>query len=264
MKTSNISELESPPNEAADSSVLSPQPQLSPNSINKQVEEFVRQVNGGIDAWIQAGTLLVSLRSQDPQIFRKIITIAPWLTADILVSFCRIGEGRMYPKALLMPHCAAYAEIISSPIATQERVCNQPIEVVQRFVGNAPVVTKMWARELDKKSVALVFKNGIVRTVEQQVAKLKAAKLKADTIVTAKLWSPPPIKPATEFPKMNSIPVATVMKSMGCYILGFDGDRPFLVKMDGTPLANTQTVICKLDSSNTLGALIEFKEWVVK
>ncbi len=259
MTTSTASEPKLPPSEAADSSVLSPQPPLSLSYINKQVEEFVRQVNGGIDAWIQAGTLLVSLRDQDPQIFRKIITIAPWLTADILVSFCRIGEGRMYPKALLMPHCPAYAEIISSPIATQERVCNQPIEVVQRFVGNAPVVTKMWARELDKKSVALVFKNGIVRTVDQQVAKLKA-----DMIIPAKIWSPPPVKAPESFPKMNSIPVSTVLKSMGCYILGFDGDRPFLVKHDGTPLANTQTIICKLDSSNTLGALIEFKKWVVK
>ncbi len=259
MKTSTVSELESPPNEAADSSVLSPQPPLSLNFINKQVEEFVRQVNGGIDAWIQAGTLLVSLKAQDPQIFRKIITIAPWLTADILVSFCRIGEGRMYPKALLMPHCPAYAEILSSPVAVQERVCNQPIEVVQRFVGNAPVVTKMWARELDKKSVALVFKNGIVRTVEQQVAKLKA-----DTIIPAKIWSPPPAKPATEFPKMNSIPVATVIRSIGLYSVGIDEDGPFLIKYEEPRPLNTQDVILKLDHNNMLGAIIDFKKWALK
>jgi hypothetical protein len=259
MTTSPDSETKLTLNAVVPFSECSPPEPLSPKSLTDQAQEFVRLVNSGIEAWATAGKMLVQLRFIDPQIFRKIMAVAPWISTDVLVNFCRIGEGRMYPQILLLPHCPAWADAINATVTVQETICNGPIEVVTAMKQDRPVTQKLWVRELDRKSAALVFKNGMIRSVEQQVAVLKTQK-----IVPAKTWSPPPIKAAVETQPMNPVISATSLVSVGCYLIWFQGDELVLSKYDGSPLANTQPIILKANESNMLGAMIEFKKWKMK
>lgn len=236
-------------------------PQVTPLSepVRKLADEFLAALHQGIAAWENAGKILVQLVDLDANIFRKLIQLQPWLDGDVLTSFYRIGKGKLYPPMLLLPNCPAFDRICTAPIETQIAACSAPIEVVESVGKEGPRVMKVWAKELNRNQAEIVIRNGVIRSVEDQVATIKAR-----NIVPApkKVWNG--ITTTPEKPGLNPVLSQTVLQSFGCFVVGFDGGTPFLVKRDGPPPANAQNIICKLDSSNTLGAVINFQKWGLK
>lgn len=89
------------------------------------VEQFVNLVQIGVDAWTNAGRMLVEMVKNNPNIFSKIVQAAPWVSIDVLASFHRIGLGTLHPRVLLLkPRHAALVSTL--PIEKQTQLIDNP------------------------------------------------------------------------------------------------------------------------------------------
>ncbi len=260
MKTLKNCEPSLPSPAPSDSSSLSP-PETNSVEIHPEtptIDEFIKAINGGFQCLEIAGQILVALKEQDEGIFKKIMARERWVTAEILWSFHRIGEGKLYPQIMLLRKCEAQSDLLLSDYDTQRRLCNEPVAVVIELKKDGtPVIEKRWVQEIGKETTKLLFKNHAIRPVQEQVDILKARK-KSEHV-----FQPPAIRATPESkPALNSVGAALQKKcvSRGVYSVQWKFGAPVLVKIKDKPY-NTQTILLKEDGLKQLGAIIEFAEW---
>lgn len=228
------------------------------------MEDFLKAVKAGIQCWELAGQILVKLKAQDSGIFKKIMMHAKWMTAEILTSFYRIGEGKLYPQVMLLRQCPAESALLMAEYDVQRQLCNEPVKVCLEIQKDGtPRLETRWIQELGKEEAALVFKGRVLRPINEQIDILRERKMWQEH-QRKKTWQAPAEKsPAEKAPSgMNSIGAAMAKKihSLGVYSVKWEGSEPILVRIGAKPLA-TQQVLLKEDGLKQLGGIIEFTQW---
>lgn len=141
-------------------------------STKPTIEAFIAAFEAGVNAWEAAGRILVALRNDDSEIFKKIQNQHPFITADMLEIFWNFGKQLLYPTVALLPrHCQAAVSVM--PYDVQKQVCHDPVEVVTRCVGDRPVVIrKPISRLTADECKRALWRNGNL-SVETQVKRLQ-------------------------------------------------------------------------------------------
>ncbi len=98
-----------------------------------QISNFVGLVQKGIDAWQQAGKLLMELQRIDGGILLRITTENPWLDAAVLSMFIQIGEGKVHPRVLLLPPMVA-SKVARMPLPEQAKMTAKPVQQIRREI----------------------------------------------------------------------------------------------------------------------------------
>lgn len=99
-----------------------------------EIDEFAALVQRGIDSWVAAGKMLVKMRQQKPDIFLHIISAHPWIELSALEMFCRIGEGKLHPRTLLLPPMVA-EKVSQLPEPKQREVLEKSPSEIKRMMS---------------------------------------------------------------------------------------------------------------------------------
>ena len=131
------------------------------------IAKFITCLNAGINAWEAAGLMLVALRKEDADVFKRIMKEHPLITRDTLEVFYNIGIRTFYPMVALLPQ-RVYSTVKSMTYEAQKRVCSEPIEVVTRMFGDKPVVVRKSISELSSQDCRrALYSKGVVPTAKQ-------------------------------------------------------------------------------------------------
>ena len=138
--------------------------ELTENKIN----QFTKLIQQGIDAWQDAGTLLIEMIKSDSKIFDKIIAKDPRLNASILGRFEQIGRKVLHPYLLISDSPAA-SKLATMPYSVQERYLNEPVPLIIE-TGNGIDTILVDIKNMSNGQANQAFGRGIVRTSSQQRA----------------------------------------------------------------------------------------------
>lgn len=155
------------------------------------IAQFIEAISAGIKQWEKAGQILVALRRDDPDVFKRIQQEHSFITNDTLEVFHNIGTGSLYPMAVLLPR-HQFRAICEMSYDKQVKICHEPVQIVTRMVGDKPVVirkpvTKMSEAECKQ---ALWRKGNL--SVETQVRRLTETPIKTIQELLPKNTAPTP------------------------------------------------------------------------
>lgn len=142
------------------------------------IENFVICLQAGVNAWEAAGRILVALRREEPDIFKRIVLAHSWITLDSLEVFHSIGLRTFYPMVALLPR-NVYNRVRAMPYEIQKKVCVEPIEIVTRMVGDKPVVIRKPVTQLTHAEASRALWRKGNYTVAHQVKQLESPKFKS-------------------------------------------------------------------------------------
>lgn len=131
-----------------------------------QIQEFCVLVNKGIEAWVDAGKLLVKIVEADPEAFEKIYAGNPHLTTEILLSFERMGRGEIYPY-LLVDGSPGARKLVGLPYASQVKLYNGTVEVVSKNADGF-LTRRVKVRDLNSVQASRVFDSNRIRSPSEQ------------------------------------------------------------------------------------------------
>lgn len=137
-------------------------------SQNKQIEKFIELFQTGVNAWIQAGELLVSMVEEDPHVYDWIIQKCPTLNAGILGRFEQMGRKTLHPQ-LLLTASPGFDKLRRLPFSMQERYIKEPIPLIVHTDGGTDVLL-VEAKNMTKEQANQVFAPGRIRTEGEQKA----------------------------------------------------------------------------------------------
>ena len=153
------------------------------------IESFVAALNAGVQQWELAGRILISLRNEDEDCFKRINKAHPFISIETLEVFYHIGMRTIYPLIVLLPR-HAFKALREMKYEQQVKLCSEEIGIVTRIKQDKPVITwkpisKMSADECKK---ALCRKGN--RSIEHQVKQLQTPVVDIDGLL------PKPVLPA--------------------------------------------------------------------
>lgn len=134
-------------------------------SVDK-VSVFCALVQQGIDAWVEAGKLLVELIDGDPDAVQGISARAPWATREVLSNFERIGRGQVLPQLLVDPSEGAQA-LLKLPYEEQRRLCDAEVAVASLVRGEIVVASKR-IQKLSRQECRTLFSATGIRPIAEQ------------------------------------------------------------------------------------------------
>lgn len=140
------------------------------------IAEFVSLVRTGIEAWVAAGKLLVTLQQEDNQIFDKIVESEPSITHDTLSTFVRVGKGYIYAP-LLVHKGPGPNRLLTLPYEEQVKYATEPVGLLVNNTG-AWETLKVAVKNLTKDQVQQVFSPAGIRDESAQRAWLEDRKSK--------------------------------------------------------------------------------------
>ena len=135
---------------------------------SKQIEKFIELFQTGVNAWIQAGEILVAMVEDDPHVYDYIIQKCPTLNAGILGRFEQMGRKNLHPQ-LLLSASPGFDKLRKLPMSMQERYINEPIPIIVHTDGGTDVLL-VEAKNMTKEQANQVFAPGRVRTEGEQKA----------------------------------------------------------------------------------------------
>ena len=135
---------------------------------NKQIEKFIELFQTGVNAWIQAGEILVAMVEDDPHVYDYIIQKCPTLNAGILGRFEQMGRKNLHPQ-LLLSASPGFDKLRKLPMSMQERYIKEPIPIIVHTDGGTDVLL-VEAKNMTKEQANQVFAPGRVRTEGEQKA----------------------------------------------------------------------------------------------
>jgi len=207
------------------------------------ITAFTHLIAQGIQAWIEAGKMLLAMQREDKNVFQKIINRNQWLTVDILMTFTRIGRMELRPEVLLLNQTASNI-LMGLDFETQGRLIDKPIEVVVDITKrNEVIIQKKNVSDLSKDELRRLVHRGKINSTDEQAERLKvcrAAKTKPLGFIPDKAQERELVK-------------------LGCYRIIMRGGVPQLCKAAVTPF-NAQRVLLA-DNMGDLDAFIELMRW---
>jgi hypothetical protein len=143
-----------------------------------RINQFLAAFQAGVDAWIEAGKILVELVDEDPHIYNYIQDQCPAMTPDILGKFESIGRGIILPT-LAMDTSPGSKHLQRLPLSVQERFAHEPIPViVQSDDEDSTDCLLIKYQDLTPAQAKQVFRNGRLATEGEQRAWIEDYKLK--------------------------------------------------------------------------------------
>lgn len=134
--------------------------------LSPEIAEFCALVNKGIEAWVEAGKLLLKISEADSEALTKISAQHPHLTLDVLLSFERIGKGEIYPY-LLVDGSPGARKLCGLPYSKQVKIYNGKLDVVVKRVGGLET-QRLRVSDLTAVQATRVFDVNRVRTADEQ------------------------------------------------------------------------------------------------
>lgn len=132
------------------------------------ITRFAQLVQQGIDAWTEAGKLLVRMIEDDPTARDRIIEECPDLTPEILARFEAIGRNQLHPKTLLN-NSPGMRRLRQLPFSEQQKFLAEPVPLLVRG-DSGPEVLKVQVQNLTGRQAQQVFSAHAFRPLEAQRA----------------------------------------------------------------------------------------------
>lgn len=154
-------------------------PPINTTLVNKQIEQFTQLVQRGIDAWTEAGRLLVKMIEDNPNAKAEIVEACPDITEEILSRFEAIGRNQLHPKTLLN-NSPGMRRLRSLPFSDQTRYLNSPVPVLVRTESGVDTL-QVAVQNLTHQQALQVFASGTVRSPEAQRAYLESRRAVAQS-----------------------------------------------------------------------------------
>lgn len=141
-----------------------------------RIQKFSDLCQQGIDAWIEAGTIIVSLVEEDPSVFDKIIEKDSRMNAGILGRFEAMGRGVLHPH-LLLNDSPGYEKLAQMPYSVQERFLNEPIPLIVETPSGTDTLL-VAAKDMTPAQARQAFGKGRIKTAGEQKAWIMDQKAK--------------------------------------------------------------------------------------
>jgi hypothetical protein len=141
-----------------------------------RIQKFSDLCQQGIDAWTEAGTIIVSLVEEDPSVFDKIIEMDPRMNAGILGRFEAMGRGVLHPH-LLLNDSPGYEKLAQMPYSVQERFLNEPIPLIVETPSGTDTLL-VAAKDMTPAQARQAFGKGRIKTAGEQKAWIMDQKAK--------------------------------------------------------------------------------------
>jgi hypothetical protein len=137
---------------------------------NEKIEAFIQLFREGVEAWVKAGEILVTLVEEDPKAYDELIKACPTLNAGVLTRFEQMGRKQLHPQ-LLLGSSAGFAKLKRLPYSMQQRYLEEPIPlVIETAHGTDKLLVK--ARDMSPEQANQVFSGSRIRSEGEQKAYL--------------------------------------------------------------------------------------------
>ncbi len=141
-------------------------------TLEEQIVQFTDLIQKGIDAWTDAGALLVKMLDANPSTRSIILESCADITEEILARFEGIGRKQIHPKTLLN-NSPGMRRLRDLPYSEQERFLSTPVPLVIRKGGSTDVL-QVSIQNLTSDQATQVMSSDGVRTPAAQRAWLEA------------------------------------------------------------------------------------------
>lgn len=133
-----------------------------------QAQQFCRLIQQGIDAWTDAGKLLVAMIEAEPNARQTILDLNPDVTEEILARFEAIGRNQLHPKTLLN-NSPGMRRLRALPFSEQTKFLQQPVPVLIKTQAGVDTLN-VAVKNLTAQQAMQVFTPNGVRSAEAQRA----------------------------------------------------------------------------------------------
>ena len=133
-----------------------------------EVAKFITAYQRGMQAWEEAGKIIVAIVDADPHAIDDIVALCPSLTPSIIHVFERIGRGLLLP-ALAMDTSAGAAKLRELPLSAQKRYENEPVPLIVNTEQGTDVLL-VDVRNMTRDQAKQVFAKGRIRSEGEQKA----------------------------------------------------------------------------------------------
>jgi hypothetical protein len=140
-----------------------------------ETKSFVEAVRRGIEAFEEAGRILVEMIDRDPGCLAQLKEQNPEFTNEILRTFERIGRRQLYYKLCLKETPGAKA-LLRCAYSEQVKYCNEPIPFLLLQAKDQTDHLLVQLDALSPAQVRQVFCNGRIRDLGAQRAYLEGRK----------------------------------------------------------------------------------------
>lgn len=134
-------------------------------------EAFVQAIQRGLDAFNEAGRILVALLDQDPDVKEKIVAAFPQINSAMLTTFENIGRGRIDHR-LAFDSGSGVRALEKCPLSVQQAAIENGVELLTA-TGET---LRVQVQDLVKEQVSQVFDSGKIRSLGAQRAWLESRK----------------------------------------------------------------------------------------
>jgi hypothetical protein len=137
-------------------------------NLDQKIKSFIAAYQRGMNAWEEAGRIIVRIVDHDPHAVDDIIKQCPALTPTIIGVFERIGRGQLLPS-LAMDSSLGASKLRELPLSLQKRYEQEPIPLIVN-TNNGTDVLLVDAKNMTREQVKQVFAKGRIRTEGEQKA----------------------------------------------------------------------------------------------
>lgn len=138
--------------------------------LENKIDSFIGNVSLGVSFFATAGTQLVAMIDEEPDVCDRIVAMrrVDWLTRDVLDTFEAIGRKQLAVEAMFLPK-HVLQRMISLPVETQAVIATEPVPVFREANSRKTdaVVLKPAAQLTRREAAVAIGPNG-VRSVEEQ------------------------------------------------------------------------------------------------
>jgi hypothetical protein len=149
---------------------------IEPVLVNPQIQTFAALIQQGIDAWTEAGKLLVQMIEKDPNSKQEIMDSCPDITDEILARFEAIGRNQLHPKTLLN-NSPGMRRLRRLPFSDQSRFIKENVPLLVRTETGTDIL-QVAVKNLTAQQALQVFATDCVRAPEAQRTWLESKKRK--------------------------------------------------------------------------------------
>lgn len=144
--------------------------------VQSNAERFAELVQQGINAWTEAGKLLVRMIEENPDAKEEIMERCPDVTEEILSRFEAIGRNQLHPKTLLN-NSPGMRRLRQLPFSDQSRFLSEPVPVLVKTESGADIL-HVAVKDLTSTQASQVFSADGIRSAPAQRAWLESRKSK--------------------------------------------------------------------------------------
>lgn len=149
------------------------------NKANITILKFSDLVQQGINAWTEAGKILVSILDDNPEARADILDLCPDITEEILARFEAIGRNQLHPKTLLN-NSPGMRRLRQLPFSEQTKYVSDAVPVLIRTSAGIDTLN-VSVKNLTSLQAQQVFSSNGVRPLDAQRAWIESRSSRMST-----------------------------------------------------------------------------------